>query len=551
MKQFLSILFAALCLLPSALSGAEALYVEQAADNDYWASGPKSQRIQFSGAANVTRIELKVSTSSTTYGLYAMLHTEKNGGGTLLGTSRTVTTNIDNGTPQWVAFVCGRGGIPVTNDFWLSINGGFNWRSSTANPYGGTDYYLTYGGGDRTGDDYCFRVYTNTFAARTSTNTLAALDCVTVQEGIDDMLAGEVVILPAGKTNWPTTVNWHDKPLTIYGAGRTNTVITNSQVNATSSGEYPALSIQASTNGNYLLNGVGFSTLDTNCCVAIETVAGHKCPAVKLVRCAFERGHYGGVVWNGLFAGLVKNSRFRNQAGAWFVYADQFLDSWTDELTLGTTNTVVFEDNVYEYDVASISGRTLILLCDTGHGSRVCMRHETVTSTHPDLKFSPLVMFHGNQDTVRGSRQQEIYANTFTTAGADDKLTDLRGGTTLIYSNTFTGSGMRSAFTAREEDGYFSAWTTYTTNAPGYDPNVIYAWGNTSKGSPVTSLELYYEETDPAFFVENTDVFWSAKPGYTALAYPHPWTNAEDEEPAAPAPAHSIGTIRAVNAVRR
>lgn len=552
MNRILIIL--SLCAALSA-SAAESLHCQQTTSDDYWASAPKSQKIKFIGQANVTKIVLKVSTGGTEVPLQVSIHTDKDGTGTLLGQSRSVTTNLADVSPEWVEFVCGRGGIPVTNDFWISLNYGLRWLSSSTENYEGTSYYLTYGGGEQTGKDYAFMVYTNTYAPRSSTNTLTALDAVTVQAGIDDMMAGEVLVLPAGRTNWPVTVNWWDKPLTIYGAGISQTVITNYQTNATSSGEYPALSIHATTNGLCTLDGMSFSTLDTNCMIELIPVVGHKYPAARITRCGFERGHYGGIVINGLVASVVDHCGFTNIAGAFFVYADQYLDSWTDDLTLGTTNTAVFEDCTFFYNTDIISGRTLILLCDTGHGSRVALRNSTLISTHADLKFSPIFMFHGNQDTVRGSRQQELYGWTCTTAGMDDKLTDLRGGTSLIFSNTFVGSGMRTNFTAREEDGNFPEWSTYTLVPPGYDPNVIYAWNNVSKGNPVTALELYYETTDPPFFIENTDVFWSAKPGYTPLVYPHPLVTLQDgvgsEPEPEPTPTRNIGTFRATNLIIR
>ena len=125
-------------------------------------------------------------------------------------------------------------------------------------------------------------------------------------------------------------------------------------------------------------------------------------------------------------------------------------------------------------------------------------------------------------------------------------------GRTILATNEFIGAGMRSAFTAREEDANFPGWSTYTTNAPGYDPNVIYAWNNTSKGSPVTSLELYYETTDPPFFIEDTDVFWSAMPGYTPLVYPHPLVTLQDNPVTPVVPVPNFGTFRATTiTVRR
>lgn len=129
-----------LLLCAISVRGAESLHCEQLTADDYWASAPKSQKIRFSGQANVTKIVLKVSTGGTEVPLQVSIHTDKNGTGTLLGQSRSVTTNIADVSPEWVEFVCGRGGIPVTNDFWISLNLGLRWLSSSTENYEGTSY---------------------------------------------------------------------------------------------------------------------------------------------------------------------------------------------------------------------------------------------------------------------------------------------------------------------------------------------------------------------------------------------------------------------------
>lgn len=381
------------------------------------------------------------------------------------------------------------------------------------------------------------------------TNTMTSLGFTEVSNAVHRATNGCTIILPAGTTNWAASLVVSNKAISIYGAGATQTIITNTQTGATGMGEKETIILYATTNGVTRLAGIGFDGNRTNNLVLVRAVPGNVWAPFHIHSCQFMRSPWVALSFKAMLAGLVEHCTFRNNDVALSAYADDHPTwSWATNLTLGTTNAVYTERCTFLNDEAFIAHGDICLLTARGRGSRDVFRFNTWTNSY-NQKFLPIVDVHGNVDSSsRGTVQFECYGNTFVaTAGSDQKLTDLRGGTVCLFSNVFLGTTMRAQFTAREEDGYFTEWATYTTTPPGYDKNQLYLWQNSSKGSSVTSLELYYESTDPAFFVENTDVFWSAKPGYAPLGE-HPLT----AFPSAPAaPTRNIGTLRAVNLIQR
>lgn len=383
------------------------------------------------------------------------------------------------------------------------------------------------------------------------TNTMTSLGYTEVSNAVYHATNGCTIILPTGTTNWDASLIVSNKAISLLGAGPALTIITNTQTGATELGEKETVIIYATTNGVTRVAQIGFDANRTNNLVLVHAVAGNYFAPFHIHSCEFMRSPWTALSWKAMLAGLVEYCTFRNNDLPLTSYADDHpTTSWETALTLGTTNAVYTEHCAFLNDEAFIDGSGIGVVTARGRGSRDVFRFNALTNTYAQ-KFLPIVDVHGNVDSSsRGTVQFECYGNTFVSDASDDqKLTDLRGGTVCLFSNVFLGSTMRSQFTAREEDGNFPAWATYTTTPPGYDKNLLYLWQNTSQGSAVTSLELFYEATDPVFFVENTDVFWSAKPAYTPLGE-HPLT-AFPATPTPPTGAASIGTLRAVNLIQR
>lgn len=380
------------------------------------------------------------------------------------------------------------------------------------------------------------------------TNTMTSLGFTEVSNAVHRATNGCTIILPAGTTNWAASLVVSNKAISIYGAGATQTIITNTQTGATGMGEKETIILYATTNGVTRLAGIGFDGNRTNNLVLVRAVPGNVWAPFHIHSCGFSHARFVALSFKAMLAGLVERCTFRNNDIALTTYADDHPTwSWATNLTLGTTNSIYTERCTFINDEAFIGDGNISVVTARGRGSRDVFRFNTWTNTY-NQKFLPIYDVHGNVGTFSsGTVQAECYSNIFVSlTGSDQKPTDLRGGTTPIFGNQFIGPTMRTQFTAREEDEPVYAMAGIT-NYPGVDQHWLYSWGNTVNGSPLTeTLELFYE-TDSKYLLEGTNVFWNPMPDYTPLGE-HPLT----AFPAAPAaPVHNIGTLRAVNLIQR
>lgn len=381
-----------------------------------------------------------------------------------------------------------------------------------------------------------------------------------VQALVDAASSGDTITLGAGTVNWDGTLIISNKALTLRGAGAYATIITNIQQGATGSGEKQTVLIYPPATGCVRITALGFDGFKTNNCVEVwQQTSGFTFsgdwPVVRVDRCGFFNSPWTGtLLFNGLIAGVVDHCAFLNNDHPYNVYAGTALRnvSWTNALSLGTTNCIVVEDCWFTNDMPN-SVYSASSITTRGIGSRDVFRRNFWTNS-VNYAFSVLDV-HGNNDISSnyGVRQIEVYQNTFlASAGNNIKLMDLRGGTCLIWSNTFGGSVFKTNFYAREED--YSVYPTDppTTNYPGRDQHWLYLWGNTSKGVPISMLEYGYPESDPLFLIEGTNVFWQqptsgtgAVEAYTPLTYPHPLVTAQDGAPAANSPIRRASRLNA------
>jgi hypothetical protein len=236
----------------------------------------------------------------------------------------------------------------------------------------------------------------------------------------------------------------------------------------------------------------------------------------------------------GLLSGLIYHNAFIDIFKAVDTYAGTTYmnTSWQMPLTLGTTQCVVTEDNTFTYH--SWYPRSAAAVSSHGLGGRATWRHNIWQNNIPGLDFFPIIDAHGNQEAVnlatntgthRGTRQLELYNNIFKSnvgSGSTAAPGQIRGGTAVIFNNTYTGTDVGNSYEMREEDGpnRFNRLTTY----PGYDQHWVWIWNNISNG---TVMGWHASSGSEAFVISNVNIFTSPKPNYTPLTYPHPWRNAE------------------------
>jgi hypothetical protein len=103
---------------------------------------------------------------------------------------------------------------------------------------------------------------------------------------------------------------------------------------------------------------------------------------------------------------------------------------WASAAVLGTSNAVYIEDNTF-YKTVSYGGNVI----DSSRASSYVARYNTVTGR---TEF----MAHGWQDEdERGTKNWEIYGNTFTASPSVFAAVWMRAGTGMIFNNTYSGYG--------------------------------------------------------------------------------------------------------------
>jgi hypothetical protein len=210
---------------------------------------------------------------------------------------------------------------------------------------------------------------------------------------------------------------------------------------------------------------------------------------------------------------------------------------WTRPMSWGTTDTVCVEDCTFT-NTNGVNAITSIAEADAG--ARILVRHCQINN----LAWST----HGRQSGAADSTLQlECLHNTFNytvhTVQAPYAFW-LRGGTAVINDNTISIAGgyLSAGFRFTEECAEPANWSSehcshLYTNPPDYPAFQqvghgvvsgaqglvpVYAWGNPDPGGIYYGL---YEVQDTAFIHTNTEIIFSAKPGYTELVYPHPLRN--------------------------
>jgi hypothetical protein len=217
--------------------------------------------------------------------------------------------------------------------------------------------------------------------------------------------------------------------------------------------------------------------------------------------------------------------------------------AWTRPLTLGTENCVCVEDCLIDNPLYDNEG------LDGYNGARIVFRHNIINNSR--------IGFHGcDSGSYRSTHSFEIYDNKFTTIcdeGGQGFRT--RGGTGVLYNNTFTGvlygtylylvnyrscapygtwgqcDGANAIDGNDDASGYHCqdqvGWTS-TGADDGTGPNQIlspvYAWDNTHDGTEyklgIWTSGMCASQLD--HIKENRDFYNGvAKPGYVASPYPH------------------------------
>jgi hypothetical protein len=253
-----------------------------------------------------------------------------------------------------------------------------------------------------------------------------------VQAAINSAVNGDTVRVPPGNCTWTSTITIAGKDIALQGAGIGQTDITDEGSGGA------ALGITASAANFVSVSGFTFvkSAAHSNGIVQISGPQAEVAFRFHHNRILQASSGARGIGVNGVY-GLIDHVTFDVTATGGSVQSVSITGSpdgtdggftpWTRPLTLGTANAVYIEDSTFN---SSTQAEDSI---DAYGGARLVIRSNTFNSVS--------IGFHGTDSGDRRSAfSWEIYSNIFRNDSATTlRGATLRGGTGVIYNNTYRG----------------------------------------------------------------------------------------------------------------
>lgn len=404
--------------------------------------------------------------------------------------------------------------------------------------------------------------------AVTATISAASTSYVDVSNAIAVATSGDTVLVPAGTSDWAEYPMLLRKGISIIGAGTNATILSNTMPYPQTFGASWSASLRppffyvSLTNGHtWRISGFYFNCLSNQGIVfdgqSSSDTNGSACVnPFRVDHCFFRDAdqHVIRIAGNYTY-GLVDQCTLLDcryvASIIGHVYSGEYTNGlWTAPYYgLGTTNTKVFE----RLTIATTKTRNgtgvgafLMSTADSGHW---VFRHNTVSNTFTGT-MQDMFDMHGNEDCNGTSRQPifcEVYGNTFWTATDQYRSAHFRGGTVMMYSNLFYGSGASSknGIVLEEEETwedatYLPCYGSALTNYPAFEQVTnSFFWGNLYENTDTipVSIGTSTEAAIANFFQEGRD-YWLHAPtetnvlsDYVPLAFPHPLATAQDGLP--------------------
>jgi hypothetical protein len=294
----------------------------------------------------------------------------------------------------------------------------------------------------------CFLIaFGRAVPVRAANITASSCSSSAVQTAINSASSGDTVTVPSGSCTWSSTVTISGKALTLQGAttcsGSPLTCTDNTVINTS----VLAISVTGSATKFVSISGLTLNISGGDPNNGVVAFGGTEGDAAF----RFHHSHLTitgsaamvGVVAIGSVYGLidhlvVSNSATNNHTflihGDW---ATGGFHSWARANSFGTNGAIYIEDSVF-----TLTHQTDGLL-DGFTGGRVVFRYNTATFGGSESGSWDTIGFHGTDSGFyRSFFSAEMYGNTMTN-NMPSAITPfhLRGGTGLVYSNTFNGSG--------------------------------------------------------------------------------------------------------------
>jgi len=253
-----------------------------------------------------------------------------------------------------------------------------------------------------------------------------------VQTAVNAAAVGDTVMVPSGNCTWSTGVTISGKALSLVGAGIDVTNITDQ------GSQGSALRVVATAVNFVSVSGFTFIKSASHPSGIVQ-IAGQQADVAFrfhhnriLQASSGSRGVYVyyvfGLLDHVVFDATGTGSIQMVSVDGSSVSSDGGFTPWTQPLTLGTSAALYVEDCTFNYvDQAEDA-------VDAYTGARLVVRHNAFNNIS--------LGFHGTDSgSNRSVFSYEIYSNTFTNNSSNTiRGATLRGGTGVIYNNTYTGT---------------------------------------------------------------------------------------------------------------
>lgn len=292
--------------------------------------------------------------------------------------------------------------------------------------------------------------------------------------------AGDTIHVPSGSATWTSYVQVTDAGAILVGAttGCPGACVDGTTI--TASGGSEAFNIAAN---NVRLSGITFSGAGsgTHGIVHIDTHSG---PG-GLTGIRVDHNHFTSFTDRGIVIGLYRNLADSNNNANYALIdnnkfdgttvtkaiqgygggGDASVSSWLTPLVLGAETFVFVEDNTFTFTAWSDT----VALTDFDNGAKTVWRFNTVTMGR--------ISWHGMEDSNpatipwRSSYGWEVYGNTFTGDGWYRRV-EMRGGTGVVFNNTFNGTISGRPILYYYDRGDIAAYCALSTSCDGTIQNV-------------------------------------------------------------------------------
>lgn len=258
----------------------------------------------------------------------------------------------------------------------------------------------------------------------------------------NDATHGDTITIPTGAFAWASTLTI-TKSITLQGAGIGLTLITNTQV----SGRILTITLHGGA-GNVgdptittRITGIEFHATGTgNDFIQVEgQITDNR--RIRIDHCKWQETGYWAIKVDTCY-GVIDHNIIIGKASGTPVFGIYYLSSfynsgttrswgdgaWADADNFGTDKFIFVEDNVFtnKYTTSELT------MNDSVAGGRMVFRYNIVEGGSLEK--------HGKEDTRdRSGRATEIYMNTFVGFNVRGSPLYMRGGTGVVWSNTFPG----------------------------------------------------------------------------------------------------------------